>query len=168
MKAYIFIHKSLLKSFYKSYIAISRSQSLCEVNPLQSSVVFSDLEFFPIRTSWEFKQFSFSLANFQHIQAMNIIIGVFLRPIPGILTSTIAPTSQVWSVLRLRTIFPCTIKKSVNIVLILLILQYKIQFKIFKEALMVLGKQVLCQKNWKGQGTSALSELYIIFKKGCF
>ena len=60
---YIFIHKIFRNSFLKSYIAIRKWRRViakwgyCKVKPLQSDIVFPYLQLFPIRFSWEFKQY---------------------------------------------------------------------------------------------------------------
>ena len=47
------------------------------MRPLQRNIVFSYLQLFPIRISWEFEQLSFSLVSFKYIRARNIITVFF-------------------------------------------------------------------------------------------
>ena len=77
------------------------------VGPLQSDVVFSYLQLFPIRILWEFKHFSFSLVSIKPIWIINIIISI-----PGILSSVIAPISLARSTLRSRYILPGADRKN--------------------------------------------------------
>ena len=76
-----------------------------KVKPLQSDVVVY-LQLFPIRISWEFKQFTFSLVSFKHIWDINTITVVLICTgnIVFVL-AVIASTSHKWPVLRPLAIF---------------------------------------------------------------